>query len=126
MNESTCNQCGECCRLKVKVGDRKVLLNIYCPALDLDTKTCMMYDWRHTERGKELRGGSECATMMLGLWRGLFPSTCAYVKRLHPTHDYDESKLGLVPWAIWADTLARVSRMRKRIKESLCQDSANQ
>ena len=119
MNESPCNQCGECCRIKVQAYGRKIALNIYCPALDLDTKRCMMYEWRHTAKGRALRGGSRCHRTWYGLWLGLFPKSCAYRRWWHRGWVYDKSKLGLVPWRVWADTLVVTSRMRKRIKDAV-------
>lgn len=111
-----CQRCGECCRLKAMVGGEKVILNIYCPGLDLESKECMMYEWRQTKWGKKLRGGRECAKVWSGIWRGLYPSTCAYTRWYHPVLDYDEGMLGLVPMDQWSRLLAQTTALRKVVK----------
>ena len=112
-----CHRCAECCRIGVLISGRKRRLDLYCPALDLDTKRCMMYDWRHTAKGKAMRGGSECAKTWSGVWRGLFPRGCGYVRWYHPAWDTSVTKVGVLPLQIWSDTLASTSRLRAKIKE---------
>ena len=114
---TTCHQCGECCRLKWTDGRRNVILNIWCPCYDPATRRCLVYSWRHTEQAKALRGGRECATTRWGVWRGLFPKGCAYVKWYHPHSEYDPSRIGLVPLGQWSAILARVAVLRRMVEE---------
>ena len=116
--EQKCHRCGECCRLKVKIGKRRVVLNLYCPAMDVSSKACMIYDWRHRKRARELRGGRDCVSVWKGLWRGLYPKSCAYVRWYHPHSEYEQKKTGLISWKAFADILASTNAMRRRIKQA--------
>ena len=115
--EHKCKQCGECCRKKLLVGKEKVILNIYCAALDLDTKKCMMYPWRHTASGRAMRGGHACLKIWQMLWRGVCPRSCAYVKWYHRAWVFDPAQLRFVTPAEWATFLAQAANLRRIIKE---------
>ena len=117
--ESRCRGCADCCRVKVVSGDRIVATNLYCPGLDLETRRCMMYGWRHTELGERLRGGFDCVGAWKGVWGGWYPRHCAYVRWYHPVKcGYDGDRLGwVVSDGLWADLFALTTRLRKRVKE---------
>ena len=79
--EARCRLCGECCRLKFYARDGVTVLvsEEYCPALDVETKFCMIYESRMDPKWDALRGGG-CYPASRAIMVGVHPSECAYVK----------------------------------------------
>lgn len=79
--EGRCKRCGECCRLKFIADDCQsvIVSEEYCPALDLKTKTCMIYAMRLDQKFDILRG-TPCIPVSQAIMRGIHPPGCGYLK----------------------------------------------
>ena len=116
-----CKKCGECCRicyLTAKAG--AVILDVYCPAWDPQTRLCDIYE----ERFRLLpffQPGGRCLTISQMFLVNRAPRKCAYAPEWYRAGkhgiEYDPSRVNLVHpkqlRAIQEDT----KKQRKRIIE---------
>ena len=122
--EDKCRRCGECCRIKLDIpGHGRIIMDMYCPCLDLETKECLVYDTRNDADVSTLRE-SPCLPIEAALLMSEAPCTCAYAKVGCSNPCYDEARVELVSpeirmyWKIWlAIKRWRIRRyMKKRRK----------
>ena len=78
-HESLCRKCSECCRVRIIWNGQGVLLDIYCPALNQETKLCRIYPWRHDNLAFVLMGGHPCLSTDQALSLRYLPDDCPYV-----------------------------------------------
>ena len=104
-----CRKCGECCRLKVKLGPHCVPLDSFCPGLDLETRLCRIYD----ERWKAgMLWGEGCYQIGDAVKHGEVPPDCEHWKgRAHWRPDLLEK----VPMEIRVSRKIWADGMRKRV-----------
>ncbi len=74
--ESLCRCCGRCCFEKIDFEGTIYYTDIPCQYLDLDTRTCRVYDRRDTVRKGCVRLKPE------NLSKGFLPADCPYVEGL--------------------------------------------
>ena len=117
-HEAKCRRCGECCRVKVEVNGKVVGLGLFCPALDMETRTCRIYDWRHSELAERLIG-FRCAEVSRMIAARLCPTDCAYAYDDYVGCDYDgEGDRIADPYGILQEKIS-IAKRRQAIDEYL-------
>jgi uncharacterized cysteine cluster protein YcgN (CxxCxxCC family) len=76
--EEVCNNCGNCCRLKAMLNGEVYVADDYCPGLNLVTKRCRVYGFRHSRVARWLTG-QVCQSIEQSLANGTQPQTCMYI-----------------------------------------------
>lgn len=118
-HEAICNQCGECCRIKLMTQDKQAFPTAeFCPCLDLETKLCRVYS--HRFEVLPMIDNENCMTITDAVRFGLVPPTCAYVPDRFPSMQYDEkAHRKNVSWADRLRLKTRIEQARKKLKKIL-------
>ena len=118
LHEARCRRCGSCCRESgiIDSGER-IILDIYCPALDPETRLCMIYEHRHTKSAWHLRGDRPCLAVWIGMKLGTYPGDCVYAEEGYQGAVYDPSRLSMAPKRLYEEMKASKAILRQRIRE---------
>lgn len=115
--ESLCRKCGECCRLLVGFKEQVISLDIWCPAIDMETKRCRIYDRRH-ELLPEFTG-RQCGTAVEAREAGVLPSFCAYAEDGYRNVNFDAAKVAELPTSAYKRIVDETKAERKKIDRFL-------
>lgn len=111
--EDLCRKCGECCREKIVDNGHVIPTDIFCPALDPETKRCRIYQKRLTLL-KELTG-RPCLTITEAIKTGTAPTNCAYASIAYQGIRYDPGALAERLIDAYTELQKRVAGDREKI-----------
>lgn len=112
-HEAICRRCGECCREKVIINGRAILTDIYCPALDVETKVCRIYPQRLILLEKLT--GRRCVLIATAFTKQEAPSHCSYSLPAYSGLVFDRALLEQIPPNYYAELVKTVAEDRKKI-----------